>query len=204
VTAISDGFIEIDVAHLSNTTPEAANAILVNAFIKASPVTTGVNSYLVQRDGKNILIDTGGAGFTPSLGNLAAGLDAAGIAPADIDAVLMTHLHVGHIGGLVADGKAAFPKARLHVHANDVAYFSSAELKAAAAEPLKAGFDMAQAALAAYGDRVKVFSGGVEVLPGIRTRELFGHTPGHSGYDIGEGEDALFIWGDIVHVVRSS
>lgn len=200
VTAISDGFLPIDVAYLSNITPEEANAALANQFFGPSPVVTGVNTYLVTTGERNVLIDAGGAGYAPDMGKLVAGLEAAGVAPGDISAVLLTHLHVDHIGALVTNGAATFPNAEIHVHENDVAFFSSAESKAAAPEPFKVFFDKAVEALAVYEGKVKTFTGETEVVPGIVTRELFGHTPGHSGFVVGTGEDALFVWGDIVHV----
>lgn len=200
VTAISDGFLQLDVAYLSNITPEEANKVLASEFMKASPVTTGCNAYLVSAKGRTVLIDTGGAGYMPNLGKLVPGLKASGVSPGDIDAVLMTHLHVDHIGGLVTAGKATFPNAELHVHENDVAYFTSAKHRSETPEPFKVGFDKAKEALAAYSGKLRTFKGNIEVLPGISSYELFGHTPGHSGYVVGSGDDALFIWGDIVHV----
>jgi glyoxylase-like metal-dependent hydrolase (beta-lactamase superfamily II) len=199
-TAISDGFLEIDVAYLSNITPDQANAALAAEFIKASPVATGVNAYLVSMGDRTILVDSGGAGYAPALGKLLPGLEVAGVSPDQIDAILLTHLHVDHVGGLVTAGKATFPNAELHIHANDVAYFSSADNRAATPDAFRVSFDKAQEALAVYEGRVRTFSGDTEIPPGIRSRELFGHTPGHSGFVVGQGEDALFIWGDIIHV----
>ncbi|UIJ73231.1 MBL fold metallo-hydrolase [Aurantimonas sp. HBX-1] len=201
VTAISDGFIPIDTAFLSNVTPEAANEMLAAAFVAAaSPVVTGVNAYVVQLADQTVLIDAGGAGMAPSLGKLMPGLEAAGIAPEDITAVLLTHLHADHIGAMIVDGQPAFPNAAVHVHEIEAAFWTSAENRAAAPDQFKPFFDSAKAVVDGYGDRVKTFTGAAEVVPGITARELFGHTPGHCGYLVGSGEDSLLVWGDIVHV----
>ncbi len=40
---------------------------------------------------------------------------------------------------------------------------------------------------------------GEDILPGVQGVPLFGHTPGHSGYLLGDGKESLLIWGDIVH-----
>ena len=200
VTAISDGFITIDAALLSNVTPEEANGILSAAFLNAAPVVTGVNAYVVQLADQTVLIDAGGAGFAPSLGQLMPGLEAAGIAPADVTAVLMTHLHPDHIGAMLLEGQPAFANAEVHVHEIESAFWTSADNREAAPDDFKPFFDGAKAVVDAYGDRVRTFSGSAEVLPGITARELFGHTPGHCGFLIGSGEDSLLVWGDIVHV----
>ena len=38
-----------------------------------------------------------------------------------------------------------------------------------------------------------------EVLPGVRPVNLAGHTPGHTGYLLGEGDATVLFWGDTVH-----
>ena len=200
VTAISDGFIPFDIAWLSNIKPEAANALLAAEFVRASSVNAAVNTYLVQYEDRTVLIDTGAAGYAPDCGHIIGGLTAAGVAATEIDAVLITHLHADHIGGLVTKGAATFPNADVYIHKKDLDYFASAENRAAAPDAFRISFDKTKEALVAYGARVKAFSGEAEVVPGIRTRELFGHTPGHSGFIIGSGPDAIFMWGDIVHL----
>ncbi len=200
VTAISDGHLTLDVSQLANITAEEANRLLAAQFMPATTVTTGVNAYLVQSDGRNVLVDAGGAGLAPTLGNLVAGLEASGVKPEDVSDVLLTHLHLDHIGALVANGVATFPNARLHVHENDVAYFSSAENKAAAPEGFRVFFEKAAEALTVYGTKVNAFKGETDVVPGIAAREMFGHTPGHCGYRIGNGDDALLVCGDVVHI----
>ncbi len=92
-------------------------------------IDLGCRALLVQDDGRNILVETGiGAFFSPELKQrfgvqedrhvLLDSLAAAGLSDADIDVVLLTHLHFDHAGGLLApweDGQPArllFPKAR--------------------------------------------------------------------------------------------
>jgi glyoxylase-like metal-dependent hydrolase (beta-lactamase superfamily II) len=55
--------------------------------------------------------------------------------------------------------------------------------------------------LAPYRDigRFLTFDRGADAIPGVRTVDLSGHTPGHTGYLFGEGAEAVLFWGDTVH-----
>lgn len=200
VTAISDGFLEIDISLLSNVEEGEAEEILRERFAGELPIPTGVNAYLVRSEGETVLIDAGGAGAFPGMGNLAGILETMGVGPDAIDVVLLTHMHPDHIGGMVREGGPAFPNARVRVHRNEIELWTSDEAMEAAGEGAAAFFEAARGVIEAYGDRIEPFEGEETVASGIVARELFGHTPGHSGFVIGEGEDQLFVWGDIVHV----
>ncbi|MCQ0987922.1 MBL fold metallo-hydrolase [Jiella marina] len=199
VTAVSDGYLDLDPSLLSNIEMDEARAILEETFQGEPPVTTGVNAYVVHLPEQTVLVDTGGAGAFPEMGKLQERLRAAEIPPEDIDVVLLTHLHPDHVGGLVLDGKLAFPNATVHVHQAEYDFWTSTENRDAAPDSAKGFFDAARQAMEVAGDKVKTFTGSTELVPGITARELPGHTPGHTGYMVGEGEDGLLIWGDIVH-----
>ena len=199
VTAVSDGYLDLDPSLLTNIDAEQAKAILEDAFQGAPPVTTGVNAYVVHTGERTVLVDTGGAGFQPNMGNLQERLKAAGISPEEIDDVCLTHLHPDHVGGLVIDGTLAFPNATVHVHQTEFDFWTSTENRDAAPDGFKGFFDGARNAMETAGDKVKTFTGDGEIVAGITSRELFGHTPGHVGYTIESGGNSLLIWGDIVH-----
>jgi glyoxylase-like metal-dependent hydrolase (beta-lactamase superfamily II) len=139
--------------------------------------------------------------FGPSLGRLAGNRAALGVKPADIDTVLVTHLHPDHVGGLVdAGGQAVFPNAELVVHAVESAYWSDPAVLAAAPEGQeKQAVRLSLATIAAYRDRTRSVTGG-EVLGGVTAVPAPGHTPGHTGWLIASGGDGLLVWGDIVHL----
>ena len=199
VTTLGDGVVNIPFAMLSDITEQDGTALL-QAASEPVPPRSSINAFLVQMPGHTVLIDTGAGTLMGSNGGrLRSLLAAAGVDPGAVGTVLLTHLHSDHIGGLVTDGAAAFPNAELVVHADEVAYFLDPAQEAAAPEGRRAGFARARAALAPYAGRVRTLTGG-EALPGITAVPLPGHTPGHTGYRIGTGAEALLVWGDIVHV----
>lgn len=203
VTALHDGVIEIDSKQLRNADPKQVQVLLARMF-RADPTPTAVNGYLVNMNGKLVLVDTGAAkAFGPTLGQVADNLRAAGYRPEQVDAVLITHLHGDHVAGILgADGAPLFPNATLHFHAKDAAFWLSKEVMARAPQAAQGFFKVAQDAVAPYrtAGRVKTFEGdGAEVLPGIKAVATHGHTPGHTSYLLESNGQKLFVLGDLVH-----
>jgi glyoxylase-like metal-dependent hydrolase (beta-lactamase superfamily II) len=201
VTALNDGAFEAAFAYLTRIPPDEAEA-LHRASFRAIPPRITINCFLLQMDGRLILVDSGcGTAMGPGLGALHSNLRVLGVQPGDIDTVLATHLHPDHIGGLVdSNGAAVFPNAELFVHEADLQFWGDDATLAQAANEQDRGFvQLAQATITAYRDRTRPLTGG-EALPGISLVPEPGHTPGHSGWLIASGDDSLLIWGDIVHM----
>lgn len=206
VTSISDGHLEGSMAVLQNITTEDSSAMLRAAF-RPVPRQTQLNCYLIHAGGRIALVDTGaGTHMQKTSGLLFRNLAAAGIAPSDIDTVLLTHMHPDHSNGLAGpNGEALFPRAELVMHAAEPAYWLDEAIEA---EVIRSGqgvtstgpyFPMGRRQIAPYRDRTRLFTGG-EVFPGVTAMPLPGHTPGHTGYLVASGPESLLIWGDIIHV----
>jgi glyoxylase-like metal-dependent hydrolase (beta-lactamase superfamily II) len=204
ITALSDGTVELPVNKLLsfNITPEAVDKELAKSYLK-SPVETSFNGFLVNTGSKLVLIDTGaGNFFGPTLGNLAKNLKASGYQPEQVDEVYITHMHSDHIGGLLADGKAAFPNAVVRMDKSESDYWLNQANMDKAAPETKGGFKNAQAALSPYiqANKFKPFVGDTELAPGIKSHASHGHTPGHNSYVIESKGQKLVLWGDLMHV----
>ena len=199
VTALNDGGGDLPFAALPGITPEDAKALLAHAF-RPPVARTTVNTFLVQGGGRTVLIDTGAGGsFGPTAGKLPASMAAAGIEPGDVDLVLLTHLHGDHTGGLVRDGAAVFPNAAVGVAEAETAYWLDDANAAKVPEARRGGFASAKAALAPYMDRLQMLGTG-PAAPGVTPVPLPGHTPGHTGFRVEDGGEAVLIWGDVLHL----
>lgn len=201
VIALSDG-----------TTPQKLNELLTNAkpgeverllkqHYQASIIECSVNAYLVKANGKLILIDAGTSDvYGLALGHIAEGLNKAGYKPEQIDAILLTHIHMDHIGGLMNGDKIAFPNATVYISKIEADYYLNPANKAKAAEGAKRFFDGAEQKLRPIltAGKLRTFDFDGELFPGIIPIASFGHTPGHSFYVVeSQGEKMLFM-GDVL------
>ncbi|MBP2292526.1 MBL fold metallo-hydrolase [Azospirillum rugosum] len=204
VTALYDGFIDLDRKILSGASAEDIQGLLARMFLADTPgVQTAVNAFLVHTGTNLVLVDTGTAkAFGPALGFIADNIRAAGYDPAQVDAVLLTHLHPDHANGLLAAGGAmAFPNAEVRVAKAEADFWLSEEVAAKAPADAQPFFAMARAAVAPYAaaGKLKPYQPGEALLPGVSSVAAPGHTPGHSGYLFSAKGTSILMWGDIVH-----
>ena len=161
---------------------------------------SAVNVFLVQTKDKIVLFD---AGFGRKLFD---NLKTYGKTPADIDAIMLTHMHGDHIGGLLIDGKKAFPKAELYIAKAEHDYWMSDTEMQKLPENRRGSFTSARNVIKAYKDKLRLFTpndieNAQELLPGIRAVAAYGHTPGHTAYMLKSDDSKLFIWGDLTHAM---
>ena len=203
VTALLDGTIDLPLdTLLRNTTPAATEAALARGFLETS-AETSVNAYLINTGSKLVLVDAGDpVGMRPGLGKLANNLRSAGYRPEQVDAVLLTHMHRDHVGGLTNGHRRVFPNATVYANQNEAAYWLDPEKMATAPAAVRSFFEVAMTSINPYvkSGKFRAIDGELEILAGIHVRPTPGHTPGHSTYIVESDGEELVLWGDILHV----
>ncbi|WP_202032875.1 MBL fold metallo-hydrolase [Rhizobium lusitanum] len=200
VTALSDGTAEMPMDELLSEPGEKTREVLKEAHLD-TPMEMSVNAYLINTGDRLILVDTGsGDGLGSSLGKLPKNIIAAGYKPDQIDDILLTHLHPDHVGGLVRNGAAVFPNAKIHASRVEATFWLSPSNAASVSN--QAGFvTSVQASLAPYvaSGRFQPFDGDAEVVSYVRARKAEGHTPGSVVYVIESNRERLLLIGDLIH-----
>jgi glyoxylase-like metal-dependent hydrolase (beta-lactamase superfamily II) len=204
ITVLSDGTAPRDVDKIMSK-PEAIRQTLARAH-QALPIALSINAFLINTGSELILVDTGaGELFGPhSGGRLIANLRAAGYQPEQIDAVLLTHIHAAHSGGLSLGGRRAFPHALVYVDTHDPDFWLSAATEATAPAEKQTTFQQSHATIDPYVavGKVHPFDGATDLFPGIRAMPAYGHTPGHTAYMVESQGQRLLLWGDTIHVAE--
>jgi len=202
VTVLNDGFIDLPVDTLLKQPPAKTQAAIAKQFL-AIPLETSVNAFLVNTGTKLVLIDTGtGGNFGPTAGRLLANLQAAGYRPEQVDDIFITHFHGDHVGGLTANGQAVFPNAVVHADKRESGHFLSQAAMDKAPADAQGTFKLAMAQLKPYVDagHFQAFETSAEIVPGVRSWETPGHTPGHSSYIVQSKDRKMIVTGDLIHV----
>ncbi|MDR0276067.1 MAG: MBL fold metallo-hydrolase [Burkholderiaceae bacterium] len=194
VIAIQDVYRQMPASIFKGAATEQERA----PYFTGGKTEGGINVFVLRMGGKIALVDAGGGPQFQPPGKLPLALAALGIAPQDIDLVLITHAHSDHIGGLLTqEGKRAFPKARVLLAQPEL----DAWLTLAEKDPANAGAAMVKAVVAAYGADVQTFAFGAAVLPGVIALDAAGHTPGHTAFEVTAGGKSLLLVGDLIHAM---
>ncbi|WP_027515069.1 MBL fold metallo-hydrolase [Bradyrhizobium sp. WSM1417] len=210
VLVVSDGVLPLPTKMLAHNADPAVRATwLHDMFLPQDAFDWALNAVMVRSGGKTILIDAG-LGSDPNLnlpraGQLIRRLAAAGIDLSAVTDLVLTHLHMDHIGGLLVDGvKQQLRKdLRIHVAAAEVKFWEAPDFSRTA---MPEGFpdalrSTAKQFLKEYGSQLRLFDDDQEIAPGVVARRTGGHTPGHSVVRMAADDDALTFAGDAVFAV---
>jgi len=210
VLVVSDGVLPIPAKTLAhNVEPSVRAAWLEDMFLPPEMLDWPLNVVVVRSGGRTILVDAG-LGMDPDLhlpqaGRLAQRLEAAGIDLASVTDVVLTHMHMDHIGGLLIDGvkDQLRPDLRIHVAAAELKFWEAPDFSRAV---MPQGFPDALRKAAKkfvnlYHNQLRPFEEEHEVAPGVIVRRTGGHTPGHAVVRLASGGDRLTFAGDLVFQV---
>ena len=201
IIALSDGTAPQKLNELLKDAKPGEIKQLMNDNFQTESLECSVNAYLIKSGAKVILIDVGTSDiYGSSLGHLTASLAKAGYKPEQIDAILLTHIHMDHIGGLTKGDELIFPNADVYISKIEADYYLSSSNKEKAPESMKRFFDGAVLKLSPIinAGKLKTFEFGTEILPGIKPIASPGHTPGHSFYALESNGQKMMFWGDIM------
>jgi glyoxylase-like metal-dependent hydrolase (beta-lactamase superfamily II) len=209
VMVLSDGVLSLPGAMLGHNVDPAVRAAWLNdMFLPPDVLEWALNVVVVRSGGRTILIDVGiGTEFPdlPRAGKLAQRLKDAGIDPASVTDVVLTHMHMDHCGGLLADGvkDRLRPDLRIHLAAAEAEFWEAPDFSHVSMPP---GFPDAlrrtgKRFLQEYHSRLRTFENEYEVAPGVVVQRTGGHTPGHSVVRLASGGDRLTFAGDAVFAV---
>lgn len=201
VTALTDGYADMPYTFFpGRTAAEVEQAAKAQFVARSSGVRFVFNQYLVEDGERKILLDTGPAGSIGQTGALPQALAALGLRRDQIDAVIVTHMHQDHMGGLIAGGQNNFPNAELYIDRRDVTHWTDPAKRSGAPEYLQTSFRMATDVVRLY-PRLQAIDGAREIARGISIVDLTGHTPGHIGVRIEDAGQSLIMVSDMLFPV---
>lgn len=205
VTALYDGIWEKphDPAFIKNASIEETKQALASAGQTTAFVPVPLTVVVLKLGDRYVMVDAGGGAgqWQPTATSLAANMKAAGIDPAAIGTILLSHFHPDHIFGLMSRGSNApvFPQAELVVSAAEYRWWTEpgrVEKLPEARRPLGQRI----AGVFPGWKNFRLIEGEPEVAPGVRLVNAPGHTPGHAAFHVSSGAEQLMISNDVAYV----
>ncbi|MDD2545665.1 MAG: MBL fold metallo-hydrolase [Burkholderiaceae bacterium] len=205
VISLNDGITRRPLGEefVKNAPLPEVRALLASQGLPTEYIDVPYTPFLVVAGGRKILMDTGLGEFGgPTTGKTVEQLRAAGIQPSEIDTVLITHYHGDHINGLRNKaGEFTYPKAKVMVPAAEHAFWMDDARRDAAPAGLKGAFENVRRTFSTMPASMLVpFAPGAEVAPGITPVAAYGHTPGHTLFELKSAGQTFYYLGDLTNV----
>jgi glyoxylase-like metal-dependent hydrolase (beta-lactamase superfamily II) len=209
VLVVSDGVLPLPTETLAtNADPGERAAWLEDMFLPPDAFDWPLNVLVVRSGEQTILVDAGLGGQFPGFpraGQVPKRLEAAGIDLASITDVVITHMHMDHVGGLlVEDVKNRLrPDVRIHVAAAEVAFWTAPDFSHTSMPGPVPGVlrSTARRFATEYQSQLRIFEEECEVAPGVLAWRTGGHTPGHCVVRLTSGGERLTFLGDAIFPV---
>ena len=202
LTALYDGtwYLPMDDKFMRNASAAEVDSALAAAFLPPRILPVSFTALLVNTGTKLILIDTGTAGqIADTAGVMLDNLKVAGVAPADIDIILISHFHPDHIDGIkTKDGAKVFARAEIFVPEPEWSFWMDDSNMNRFSGSVHRYFLNARRIFRDIAGEVHRFKPGGEVAPGIVSIPAYGHTPGHTAFAVYSGNQSLLAMSDTV------
>lgn len=165
-----------------------------------SPIQMDFFLWAICSDERTIVVDTG---FDPSVAErrqrtcLAAPralLERAGIDPATVETLLLTHLHYDHIGNV-----QAFPRASIYMHRRELEFWRSARARREEFATLVEPAELAAIDAAVQDGRITHIETDGEIAPGVLALWTGGHSPGQLIVAVRIADAILVLASDALH-----
>jgi glyoxylase-like metal-dependent hydrolase (beta-lactamase superfamily II) len=200
VTTVHDGFFARPLEGFVRNAPLAdVQAVLRDAFLPQDRLVIPFTVTFLDTGRDLVVFDSGNGVTAPGAtnGRMISNMRAAGIDPARVTRVVMSHFHGDHVNGLLnAEGAAAFPNAEVILPEAEIAWWGDATNETRSPEGQRATFANSARRLAPYAARLRRIGPDAEVVPGVRSVAAYGHTPGHTCYHVADGADQMMFVAD--------